>query len=315
MAYKVTISDGTILEKSIESVTFKADTPPDPYCMRTYTINSMQITGRIGAGEKTISLYEWSLLPANNPNCYKEIVVEQTHADQTVRIVKFSKAFVVDYLESYSKGTGVGYFSIFIRQLADVDIELKNEVTQQAVMTELSNEVEELSSPLVQNVGIIAASSNVKNSRPSFTDIIAKKNAMQDNESSVNPEHAQIVQNRIQDMINNMNEGEKNRTTYGSSLVKLKDGTQEMWVSAAGKKGYVPPRIRGNDKVIINKVEDANDINRFNDAEQTMMREADAQKAEILALGATRDMCDACQNAAKSRGILNKVVTPLKKLK
>jgi hypothetical protein len=95
----------------------------------------------------------------------------------------------------------------------------------------------------------------------------------------------------------------------------LKDGTQEMWVSAAGKKGYVPPRIRGNDKVIINKVEDANDINRFNDAEQTMMREADAQKAEILALGATRDMCDACQNAAKSRGILNKVVTPLKKLK
>jgi hypothetical protein len=172
MTYKVTISDGTILEKSIESVTFKADTPPDnSYCMRTYTINSMQITGRIGAGEKTISLYEWVLLPANNFNCYKEIVVEQTHADQTVRVVKFSKAFVVDYSESYSKGAGVGYFSIFIRQLAEVDIELTNEITPQPTMTGLSNEVEELSLPPVQSAGIVAASSIV----------IAKKKAMRDN--------------------------------------------------------------------------------------------------------------------------------------
>lgn len=197
--------------------------------------------------------------------------------------------------------------------MAEVDIELTNEITPQSTITEFSNEVEELIPPLVKSAGIVAASAIVKNNRPGFTDIIAMKKAMQGNESSLNPEHAQIVQNRIQDMINNMNEGEKTRTTYGSSLVKLKDGTQEMWVSAAGKKGYVPPRIRGNDKVIINKVEDANDINRFNDAEQTMMREADAQKAEILALGATRDMCNACRNAAKSRGILKKVVTPLKK--
>ncbi len=176
MAYKVTISDGTILEKSIDSVTFNADTPPDnSYCMRTYTINSMQITGRIGAGEKTISLYEWALLPANNFNCYKEVVVEQTHADQTVRIIKFSKAFVVDYSENFSKGTGVGHFSIFIRQLAEVDIELTNKVTQQPTMTEPSNEVEEPTSPLVQGAGIVAASSIAKKSRPNITDILAKK--------------------------------------------------------------------------------------------------------------------------------------------
>jgi len=115
-------------------------------------------------------------------------------------------------------------------------------------------------------------------------------------------------------MKENMIEAEKARTTYCTSLVKLLNGDQEMWVSAAGRRGYVPPRIRGNDKVIINKVDEGNSINRFNDAEQTIMREADVQNAKILAMGATRDMCKACQEAAKSRGILNRVVTPLKKL-
>ncbi len=72
MAYKVTISDGTILEKSIESITFNANPPSDDfYEMRDFTINSMNIIGKIGAGEKSSSLYEWALVPANNPGCYK----------------------------------------------------------------------------------------------------------------------------------------------------------------------------------------------------------------------------------------------------
>jgi hypothetical protein len=171
MAYKVTISDGTILEKSIESVTFKADTPPDDYyCMRTYTVYSVMITGKIGAGEKTISLYEWSLLP-----CYKEIVVEQTHADQTVRVVKFSKAFVVDYSESYYKGEGFGLFSIFIRQLAEVDIELTNEIAPQPTITEIepTKAIEESSLPQVP--GIVTA--NFSKAR----NILAKNKVVQDN--------------------------------------------------------------------------------------------------------------------------------------
>ncbi len=141
-----------------------------------------------------------------------------------------------------------------------------------------------------------------------------ERDAEKTNNPSLKPEHAKIVKERIQNMNDNMTEGEKARTTYSASLVELKDGTQEMWVSGAGKKGYVPPRIRGNDKVIANKVEDADSINRFNDAEQTIMRETDVREAKILAMGATRDMCEACQNAAKSRKILDKVVTPLKKI-
>ena len=183
MGYKVTISDGTILEKSIEYVTFNADTPSDDsYCMRNYTINSISITGKIGAGEKTISLYEWALLAASNPNCYKEIEVEYIHAGQLLRNVKFSKAFVVDYSESYTKDTGVGHFSILIRQLADVDIECANEVTQQSTATETAptNVVEEIILPQVLETAV-TATSIAKKDRPKATDILAKRKMMQDN--------------------------------------------------------------------------------------------------------------------------------------
>lgn len=43
------------------------------------------------------------------------------------------------------------------------------------------------------------------------------------------------------------------------------------------------------------------------------MREADKQDAKITAIGATRDMCHACQETAKARALIDKVVTPLKK--
>ena len=88
-----------------------------------------------------------------------------------------------------------------------------------------------------------------------------------------------------------------------------------MWVSSAGKKGYVPPRIRGSAKQIRNKSPKANKINRYNDAEQTLMREANDKGVEILSMGATRDMCYKCQAVAKRNQILDRVATPLKKKK
>ncbi|AYN04390.1 hypothetical protein [Flavobacterium sp. 140616W15] len=93
----------------------------------------------------------------------------------------------------------------------------------------------------------------------------------------------------------------------------MKNGKKEIWVSSAGKKGYVPPRIRkatGTEKVIKNKSISGDSINRLNDAEQTILREANARGATIEEIGATRDMCKACQNAFSNQ--LNTVVTPLK---
>ena len=63
------------------------------------------------------------------------------------------------------------------------------------------------------------------------------------------------VLDRINKMKDNMTDYEKGRTTYGAAVVKKPDGNTEMWVSTAGKKGYVRPGLRGDDKQIINKPE------------------------------------------------------------
>jgi predicted proteasome-type protease len=104
MSYKVTISGGTVLENCIEHVSFSVDTPND---YNSNIRNSMIITGQIDTEESTVSLYEWALIPATNSGCYKEITVEQYQKNLLVRKVTFSKAFVIDYSENYSKKLNV----------------------------------------------------------------------------------------------------------------------------------------------------------------------------------------------------------------
>lgn len=122
------------------------------------------------------------------------------------------------------------------------------------------------------------------------------------------------IKARIDEIKSVMTEEEKKRTTYAVALVRTKDGKKEMWISSAGQKGLVRTDIKKNDKVIKNKRLEGNGENRLNDAEQTLMREADAQGAEILAMGASRDMCPKCQDVARPKGILPRMVTPLKKV-
>jgi hypothetical protein len=120
---------------------------------------------------------------------------------------------------------------------------------------------------------------------------------------------------RVKAMEDVMTEGEKSRTTYSVAKIKLKNGQKEYWVSTAGKKGYVPPRIRkaaGTEKVANNKVENGNSQNRLNDAEQTILREAKEKGVQIEDIGATRDMCNKCQEAFLEEGLIDKVSTPKK---
>lgn len=109
-----------------------------------------------------------------------------------------------------------------------------------------------------------------------------------------------------------MSDGEKARTTYGVAKVKTAEGSYETWVASAGKEGYVRPDIRKDATVIKNKTNEGSPINRFNDAEQTLMREANQRNAEILAMGASRPMCPRCQEVAKNNKIIDRMVTELK---
>ncbi|HEY8896456.1 MAG TPA: RHS repeat-associated core domain-containing protein, partial [Niastella sp.] len=120
---------------------------------------------------------------------------------------------------------------------------------------------------------------------------------------------------RVARMQKAMSKAEKGRTTFAVARVRLKNGKKEYWVSAAGKRGYVPPRIRkaaGTERVARAKDPLGTPKNRLNDAEQTIKREADRIGANIEEIGATRDMCHFCQEVFDEGHLMHTVVTPLK---
>jgi hypothetical protein len=174
MSYKITISN-IVLEECIEHVTFNVDTP-DYNDMRTNSKNSMIIKGKIDTGEGITVLYKWALLPATNPDCYKQIAVEYTKDNQLVRKVCFSKAFVVDYSESYSNYLGVGTFTLYVRQFRGKDIECVGQTTQPS--TAESGLIEEVE--VAKEQSFIAESSSKSKATMSFTDRITKQKEIKD---------------------------------------------------------------------------------------------------------------------------------------
>ncbi len=148
--------DAATLAKSVQSVTFYANPPDDIYDRHTTEISSMSITGKIGAEDSTVDLYKWALLPASDPKCYKKVEVEQANAaGQVIRKVSFPNAFVVDYSESYSKGTGAGVFTLFVRQL-DID-EDENDIKEERSTTEYGGVVARVIKAKIKNLGVSAS--------------------------------------------------------------------------------------------------------------------------------------------------------------
>ena len=138
MSYKVTVGNA-VLEKCIESVQFNVSTPSDYiFTSRCNNKNLIKITGNIDTEESTVVLCEWALLPATNPECYKEITIEHYKEEKLLRKVTFSKAFVVKYSESYSNDKGVGTFTLYIKQLYGQDIEVASEASSPSSLSELN---------------------------------------------------------------------------------------------------------------------------------------------------------------------------------
>lgn len=179
MSYKVTIS-GTVLEKCIEHVSFCVDTFNDG---QTTPRNSIIITGQIDTEEGTAGLYNWALLSGANPDCYKEVTVEQYQKTLLVRKVTFSKAFVIDYSESYSNSTGTGTFTLYIRQLLSKEIEVTSEETNSKsnVVSEVANTIKEPAEVVQEKVAVVPKAESTKKTAMSFTDRLAKNNELQDN--------------------------------------------------------------------------------------------------------------------------------------
>jgi hypothetical protein len=175
LAYKVSISDGTVLQECIEHVNFNVDTSNDYNSRHTNVTNSMIITGKIDTEEGTTNLYKWALLSGTNPDCYKSITVEYHRATKLLRQVSFSKAFVIDYTENYSNHAGTGTFTLYVRQLQGKEIEITSEEGSKNTATPEAPQVKETVESLQQKVAIVSNVLPLNKKNPNITDKLAEK--------------------------------------------------------------------------------------------------------------------------------------------
>ena len=89
------------------------------------TYQTLKVTGRIrsdfgaAAKDETIGTAKWSLVPAVLSTAYQKITATAVAAGQTTRKYEFSQGFIVAYSEKFTDQSGVGSFSLTIRQKKD----------------------------------------------------------------------------------------------------------------------------------------------------------------------------------------------------
>lgn len=128
MGFRVRVEGAESIDlniESVETVEFKTDTPDDSNARSTDLGTSLIITGKIltpvngEAADKTIKLAQWSLVPAEKAECYRNVKVDVISASQVVRQFTLPNAFVVDYEEQYGDVEGVGTFKLYVKQKKD----------------------------------------------------------------------------------------------------------------------------------------------------------------------------------------------------
>ena len=109
-------------ETSIMTVQFGADLG-----------STVLITGKILAAvdgetaDDTSKIARWALVPAENADCYRNVLIEVISASQVVRQITLPNAFVIDYKEDFSDEAGTGIFTLLIKQKKDKMVALKFE--------------------------------------------------------------------------------------------------------------------------------------------------------------------------------------------
>ena len=120
-------------ETSIIDVVFRSDIPQDSNARSTDLGATMKITGKIlaavggEAADDTSKIATWSLVPAESSDCYRTVKVDVVSASQIVRQITLPNAFVIGYEEDFSDETGIGVFTLLLKQKKDKMINLKFE--------------------------------------------------------------------------------------------------------------------------------------------------------------------------------------------
>lgn len=127
MSFKVTIGGGEfeIAKECVKKVVYSTDIPLDADARTKDVGSSLIISGKILTAvdgdpfDSTGQLSLWSLIPAEEADCYKKVEIEHIAAGKTVRTYEFPNAFVVKYEEDYGNTDGVGIFTLTVKQKKD----------------------------------------------------------------------------------------------------------------------------------------------------------------------------------------------------
>jgi len=136
MGFRFSVTGGNDVEFDetvITAVEFLADTP-DASNARSNDLGAvLRVTGRINFSlgaeidDSTVELANWSLMPSDQADCYREAKVQIINGGQIIRQYTYPNAFVMDYTEDLNDDEGVGTFVILLKQKKDLTdkIELK----------------------------------------------------------------------------------------------------------------------------------------------------------------------------------------------
>lgn len=128
MAYTVKAEGSNAFEltqETVETVKFVTNIPLDSDARAKDTGATISITGKIRTAadgdltDSTLKAAKWSHVPAESANAYQKVTIKTIAAGQIVREITYPDAFVIDYAEHYDDSTGIGTFSMTLRQKKD----------------------------------------------------------------------------------------------------------------------------------------------------------------------------------------------------
>ncbi len=135
-------SEEILLDKeSIVDVKYISETPDDSNARATDLGVILEIKGKILAAangdteDDTRKVAQWSLIPSESSDAYRQASLEVISAGQMVRKINMNNVFVVDYIEEYGNQAGTGTFSLKIKQKKEKVVEVAIEggyATQEA---------------------------------------------------------------------------------------------------------------------------------------------------------------------------------------
>ncbi|MBC6301279.1 membrane-associated protease 1 [Listeria booriae] len=128
MGFKLNVEGSEKIDLGVDhilSVKFEMDTPDDSNARSTDVGVVMVICGKIltaidgEAADSSLNIAKWSVIPAEQADCYRKVAVEVVNASQVVRKFTLPNAFVVDYAEDFGNTEGVGEFTLRVKQKKD----------------------------------------------------------------------------------------------------------------------------------------------------------------------------------------------------